>query len=443
MSATSRLGPLFSSLRAVNYRIWFAGALVSNIGAWMQRTAQDWLVLTELTTNDAFAVGVVVALQFGPMALLMPVAGVLADRVPGRRLLACTQIAQCLLALGLGTVVLLGIAELWMVYGFALGLGVVNGIESPARHTFVGELVSIERLPNAVALNSASFNTARLTGPAIAGFLTVIVGTGWIFMINAATFAAVLVALWLIREDEMFPIAKVPRERGQLRAALSYVNDHPDIRMALILVFLVGTFGLNFPIILSTMARVEFDRGPAEYGMLFSILAVGSVAAALAAAWHQRPRIGVIVCTVAAFGAACLVASFMPTYETFAISLVLVGFASLATLTIANGFVQVRTDPNMRGRLMAFFSALHMGGTPIGAPLVGVVVNEFGPRWGMGVASAAGLLGAIIGVIWLLVSRRRQPNAVRRRGRRFRRGKLSREAAVYEISVSETNVRKT
>lgn len=432
---------MFSSLRVANYRIWFAGALVSNIGAWMQRTAQDWLVLTELTTNDALAVGVVVALQFGPMALLMPIAGILADRIPGRRLLACTQIAQCLLALGLGAVVLLGVAELWMVYGFALGLGIATGVESPARNTFVGELVSLEKLPNAVALNSASFNTARLSGPAIAGFLTVIIGTGWVFVINAATFAAVLLALWRIRADKMYPIDKVSRERGQLRAALAYVNAHPDIRMALIMVFLVGTFGLNFPIILSTMARVEFGRGPAEYGMLFSILAVGSVAAALAAAWHQRPRIGVIVSTVAAFGAACFAAALMPTYWSFAISLVLVGFASLATLTIANGFVQIRTEPNMRGRLMAFFSALHMGGTPIGAPVVGLIVNEFGPRWGMGVAAAAGLAGAAIGLAWLIFARRRLVSA--REVGRLRKRRLTREAAAGELSIQESNVRKT
>jgi MFS family permease len=248
---------MFRALSSVNYRIWFAGSLVSNIGTWMQRTAQDWIVLTQLTDHNATAVGVVMALQFGPQLVLMPWSGLIADRFERRRLLIFTQTVMGMLALGLGIITVTGVVELWHVYLFALGLGVVGAIDAPARQTFVSDLVGEDKLSNAVALNSASFNGARLIGPAVAGLLTVLVGAGWVFMINAGTFAATVFAMTLLRVSQLKQQPRASRERGQLVAGFRYVRRRPDIIVVLITVFLVGTFGFNFPIFTSTMATIS------------------------------------------------------------------------------------------------------------------------------------------------------------------------------------------
>ena len=396
---------MFRSLSLFNYRLWFIGALVSNVGTWMQRTAQDWIVLTDLTDHDAVAVGITMALQFGPGLLLLPVSGLIADRVDRRKLLMLTQSLMALLGLGLGLIMLFGVAELWQVYGFALGLGIVSAIDAPARQAFVSELVSDRSIPNAVALNSASFNGARLIGPALAGILIAAVGAGWVFMINVATFAVMLGALKMIRISELQPSPRAARERGQIRAGFRYVASRPDIVVILVIVFLIGTFGLNFAIFTATMATVEFDRGVSEYGALSSILAVGSVAGALLAARRDRPRMGVAILAAIAFGLACVVAAVMPTYLSFAVSLIAVGFCSMTLLTSANAYVQTTTVPVLRGRVMAVYMAILAGGTPIGAPLVGWVSNQYGPRWALGVAAVSGILAGIIALVWMVVSR--------------------------------------
>jgi MFS family permease len=396
---------MFRSLSLFNYRLWFIGALVSNVGTWMQRTAQDWIVLTELTDHDAVAVGITMALQFGPQLLLLPVSGLIADRVDRRKLLMLTQSLMALLGLGLGLIMLLGVAELWQVYGFALGLGIVSAIDAPARQAFVSELVSDRSIPNAVALNSASFNGARLIGPALAGILIAVVGAGWVFMINVATFVVMLTALKMIRTSELQPSPRASRERGQIRAGFRYVASRPDIVVILVIVFLVGTFGLNFAIFTATMATVEFGRGASEYGALSSILAIGSVAGALMAARRDRPRMGVAILAAIAFGFACLVAGLMPGYWSFAVSLIAVGFCSMTLLTSANAYVQTTTVPVLRGRVMAVYMAILAGGTPVGAPLVGWVSNQYGPRWALGVAAVSGILAGLIALAWMVVSR--------------------------------------
>jgi MFS family permease len=396
---------MFRSLSLFNYRLWFIGALVSNVGTWMQRTAQDWIVLTELTDHDAVAVGITMALQFGPQLLLLPVSGLIADRVDRRKLLMLTQSLMALLGLGLGLIMLLGVAELWQVYGFALGLGIVSAIDAPARQAFVSELVSDRSIPNAVALNSASFNGARLIGPALAGILIAVVGAGWVFMINVATFVVMLAALKMVRTSELQPSPRASRERGQIRAGFRYVASRPDIVVILVIVFLVGTFGLNFAIFTATMATVEFGRGASEYGALSSILAIGSVAGALMAARRDRPRMGVAILAAIAFGFACLVAGLMPGYWSFAVSLIAVGFCSMTLLTSANAYVQTTTVPVLRGRVMAVYMAILAGGTPIGAPLVGWVSNQYGPRWALGVAAISGILAGLIALAWMVVSR--------------------------------------
>ncbi|MEC5151833.1 MFS transporter [Cryobacterium sp. GrIS_2_6] len=396
------MSTMFRSLRVANYRIWFAGALVSNIGTWMQRTAQDWIVLTMLTDHNATAVGVVMALQFGPQLLLMPWSGLIADRFNRRRLLIITQSLMGVLALGLGLIVVTGVAQLWHVYVFAFGLGIVAAIDSPARQTFVSELVPDSNLSNAVALNSASFNGARLIGPAVAGLLTVAVGAGWVFLINAVTFAATVFAMALLHTSELRPQPRAPRKRGQLMAGFRYVAHRPDIIVVLIAVFLIGTFGLNFAIFTATMATVEFHMGAGEFGLLSSIMAVGSVAGALLSARRSRPRLRLVVAGAALFGVACGIAAVMPTYLSFAVSLVFVGLFSLTLMTTANAYVQTTTKPAMRGRVMALYMAIFAGGTPLGAPFVGWVADRFGPRWALGVAALSGILAAGAMLFWLI-----------------------------------------
>ncbi|TFC49554.1 MFS transporter [Cryobacterium sp. TMT1-21] len=393
---------MFRSLSVVNYRIWFAGALVSNIGTWMQRTAQDWIVLTELTDHNATAVGIVMALQFGPQLVLMPWSGLIADRFDRRRLLILTQSLMGLLALGLGLITVTGVAELWHVYLFALGLGIVAAIDAPARQTFVSQLVSEDNLPNAVALNSASFNGARLIGPAAAGLLTVAVGAGWVFLINAVTFGATVLAMTLLRTGQLRRQPRAPRERGQLLGGIRYVSRRPDIVVVLITVFLVGTFGFNFAIFTATMATVEFGMGASEFGLLSSIMAIGSVAGALLAARRGRPRLRLVVAGAGAFGLSCLIAALTPNYLTFAISLAFVGLSSLTLMTTANAYVQTTTRPAMRGRVMALYMAIFAGGTPLGAPLVGWVADQYGPRWALGVAALSGLLAAAAVLFWMV-----------------------------------------
>jgi len=395
---------MFRSLSGFNYRLWFAGALVSNIGTWMQRTAQDWIVLTELTDNDAVAVGITMSLQLGPQLLLVPWSGLIADRFDRRKLLIATQSAMAILGLGLGLIVVLGVAELWHVYAFALALGVASAIDAPARQAFVSELVTEANLPNAVSLNSASFNGARLFGPAVAGLLTVAVGAGWVFLINGFTFAAVLLSLVFLRQGELRRAPRAPRGPGQLRAGISYVRHRPDILVILVIVFVIGTFGMNFAIFAATMASEEFHHGAGEFGLLSSMIAIGSTAGALLAARRERPRMRVLFVACAAFGVTTAFAAVMPTYWTFAASLVLVGFTAITLMTTANSLVQTTTAPVMRGRVMALYMAVFMGGTPLGAPIIGLVANVLGPRWALGVGALSGIVAAAVGVTWMVVS---------------------------------------
>ncbi|CAD5995370.1 MFS transporter [Agreia sp. COWG] len=396
---------MFRSLSSVNYRIWFAGALVSNVGTWMQRTAQDWIVLTELTNHDAAAVGIVMALQLGPQLLLVPFSGLIADRLDRRKTLMVTQGAMGLLGLGLGLIVVTGAAQLWHVYLFALLLGIVSAVDAPVRQTFVSELVGGSNLSNAVALNSASFNAARMIGPAIAGLLVAVIGAGWVFLLNAVTFGAVLLSLTFIRVNRLQASKRAPRGRGQLLEGFRYVRSRPDLLVIFVIVFIVGTFGMNFAIFTSTMASVEFGQGSAAFGLLSSVMAIGSVAGALMSARRDRPRLRLVFVAAATFGASCLAAAVMPSYWSFAVVLVLVGLSAQTLMTTANGTVQTTTAPEMRGRVMALYMAVFMGGTPLGAPVVGWVANTFGPRWAIGVAAASGLVAAAVGLGWLIVFR--------------------------------------
>lgn len=390
---------MFRSFAVRNYRLWFAGALVSNVGTWMQRTAQDWIVLTELTDHDAAAVGLTMALQFGPALVLTPLTGLVADRVDRRRLLLATQVAMGALALTLGLLTVTGVVELWMVYGFALALGITSAFDGPARQTIVGELVEPRLLSNAVGLNATSFNAARLVGPAAAGLLTALVGAGWVFLLNAASFAAVIVAVGAMRRREFVHRERLVRARGQIRQGFRYVLDRPDLRLVFTMIALMGAFGMNFPIFISTMS-VEFGRGAGEFGILSSAMAVGSVVGALLAARRERPRLRTVTLASGSFGVAVAAAALAPEPISFGALLAVVGLCSVTTLNSANAYVQTTTAPAVRGRVMSLYMSILMGGTLVGAPTVGWVANAFGARWGMAVGAAAGLLAAGVAGVW-------------------------------------------
>jgi MFS family permease len=391
----------FRSLESFNYRIWAAGALVSNVGSWMQRTAQDWIVLTELTHRNATAVGIVMGLQFGPQVLLLPLTGFAADHLDRRKILLCTQAAMGLLALGLGLLVVTGVVQLWHVYIFAFLLGCAAAFDSPARQTFVAELVEERHLPNAVALNSTSFNAARMIGPAIAGVLIAGVGSGWVFLINAVSFIAVLCSLVLLHPDKLQPNNRAVRTRGSFVEGFRYVSRRPDLKTILFMLFLVGTFGLNFPIFISTMSVTVFHAGASQYGLLTSMMAAGSVAGALMAATRRKPGIPVLLAGAAIFGVGCAVAAVMPSYLLFGIVLFVVGMAAQTFTTSTNSLVQTSTEPGMRGRVIAILLAIALGGTPVGAPIVGWIADTFGPRWALGVGAASGLLAAAVAIVYL------------------------------------------
>jgi len=393
---------MFRSLSGFNYRVWAAGALVSNVGTWMQRTAQDWIVLTQLTHHDAAAVGFVMALQFGPQLLLLPFSGLVADRFDQRKVLMATQAAMGTLGLALGILTVTGLVQLWHVYVFAALLGCVAAFDAPARQTFVSQLVGGANLSNAVALNSASFSAARLIGPAAAGLLTAAVGAGWVFLINAGSFGAVLISLMFLRVADLQRSARAKPKKGNLAEGFRYVRSRPDIMVILVMVFLIGTFGLNFPIFISTMSTTVFHQGAAAFGVLSSVMAIGSVVGALLSARRDKPRLRFLFVSSAVFGIGCTTAAVMPSYWEFAIALAVVGLASQTMMTTANGAVQLSTPAPVRGRVMAIYMAIFMGGTPIGAPFVGWVANEFGPRLALGVGAASGILAALVGLFWLV-----------------------------------------
>jgi MFS family permease len=419
MSAT------FRALRNPNYRLWAGGALVSNIGTWMQRVAQDWLVLTVLTDHSGTAVGITTALQFLPMLLLGPYAGVLADRHRKRVILLWTQSAMGLCGLAVGLLVVTGAAQLWQVYAAALCLGLASAIDGPARQSFVSELVGQDHIANAVSLNSASFNTARLTGPAIAGVLIAWVGTGPVFLLNAASFAAVLISLARIRASELVPAAPAVRSKHQVAEGLGYVRRRPDLVLILVLVGILGAFGMNFPITNALMSTAEFGMGPGEFGLLGSIMAVGTLAGALLAARRSRPRLRFLLGGALGLGLFTLVGSVSPSFWLYAAILVPVGLASITFLNSCNTSIQLSVEPQFRGRVLALYLATLQGGTALGAPLMGWLGSTFGARWSVAAGGAVVLLTGLLAVIVVVRSSRltlRQQLLASFPGRRAPRG---------------------
>jgi MFS family permease len=397
------LSPTFRSLSNRNYRLYASGAVVSNVGTWMQRVAQDWLVL-QLTNNNGTALGITTGLQFLPILLLSPYAGLIADRFPKRRLLQVTQLMLAVPALLLGLLAVTGVAQSWHVYLLAFVFGIGSAFDAPARQSFVSEIVDADDLTNAVGLNSASFNLARMIGPALAGVLIAAFGsgvpaTGAVIMVNAVSYGAVILSLQRMRERDLHPAKREERHKGMIRDGVRYTLARPDLMLILTIVFFAGTFGLNFQITSALMATEVFDKGASEYGLLGTTLAIGSLSGALLAARRVRVRHRLVILAALAFGVAEIAAGLMPTYLAFAVWTPVLGLASLTMITSANATFQMSVAPAMRGRVMALYMMVFMGGTPLGAPIIGWVGEAFGARWTLLGGGAVTILGTLLAVL--------------------------------------------
>lgn len=384
----------FAALHVRNYRLFFTGQVVSNTGTWMQRIAQDWLVLS--LTNSPLAVGITTALQFLPMLLFGLWGGLLADRYPKRRLLMITQSAMLLLAATLAGLTVTGVVQVWHVYVIAAALGLATVVDNPARQTFVNEMVPHDLVRNAVSLNSGNFQLARMLGPAVAGVLISAVGIGSAFVLNAVSYVAVLTALAMMRPAELLPSPLVSRAKGQLREGLRYVRRTPALLWPVVLVFFIGTFGYNFAIILSAYTKDVFVSGADLYGLLNTAIAVGSVAGALAAARRSTARLALLFAVAAAVGLALIVLGLTPWFWPFVGLLVVVGFVSVTFNTLGNSTVQLASDPELRGRVMSLYMLVFMGGTPIGSLLVGWITQAWGAPTALIISGAICLVATLI-----------------------------------------------
>jgi MFS family permease len=398
----------FRSLKVRNYRLFATGQVVSLSGTWAQRVAQDWLVLG-LSHNSGVALGITTGLQFLPMLLFGLYGGVLADRYDKRNLLVGAQAAMGLLALALGILDVSGSVQLWHVYALAFLLGLASVVDTPVRQSFVVEMVGPDDLPNAVSLNSATFNSARIIGPAIAGLLINTIGTGPVFLANAVTYIAVIAGLCLIRTGDLFDAHRVPRAKGQLMEGLRYVRSRPDLMVPIALVFVVGTFGLNFQITLALVAKSVFHLGAGSYGALSSMLALGSLLGALGSARRSGlPSQKLLIASGVAFGGLEILTGLAPSYWVMAALLVPTGIAVMTFTTTANATVQLGSTPTMRGRVMALYVLVFMGGTPIGAPVIGALAEVLGARSSLLIGGGVSGLGCLLAGLYL---RRRSSGA--------------------------------
>ncbi len=395
---------MFRSLRVRNYRLFAGGQVVSNTGNWMQRVAQDWLVLN-LSHNSGTALGIVTALQFVPTLLFGLWGGVIADRYDKRRLLLATQTFMALIAGALGTLELAGLARVWQVDVLALLLGLATVVDNPTRQSFVIEMVGPEDVANAISLNSATFNSARIIGPAVAGVLISIVGTGFVFLINAGSYLAPIGCLLMMRVAELHRAKPLQRAKGQVIEGLRYVRARADLMLPMLLVFVVATLGLNFQVTIALMAKGVFHTGAESYGLLSTMIAIGSLAGALVSTRRVgRPRLRLLLGSAFAFGACELTASLMPTYAAFAVLLVPTGLAALTFTTAANASIQMGTSSSMRGRVMAVYLLVFMGGAPFGSLFIGWIAQVLSPRVSIGMGGIASVAAAV--VLGLTLARR-------------------------------------
>lgn len=395
----------FRSLRVRNYRLFAGGQIVSLTGTWAQRVAQSWLVL-ELSNDSGVALGIATALQFLPVLLFGLYGGVLADRYDKRRLLIGAQAAMGVLALILALLDLTGTVQLWHVYALAFGLGLASVVDTPVRQAFVSEMVGPDDLPNAVGLNSATFNSARIVGPAVAGIAIAAVGTGWVFAANALSYVAVLVGLRAIRTAELYPSQRLARAKGQLREGLSYVRRRPELLIPMVLVFVIGTFGLNFEITLALIVKNVFELDAGAYGLLTAFFAAGSLIGALASARRTGPpRQRTLLGAAIVLGLLIIAVGLAPNLPVMAALLVPTGMAALTFTTTTNSSLQLASAPQVRGRVMALYVLVFLGGKPVGGPLIGAIAEVFGPRSSLLVGGAVTALAGVIAAVALARAR--------------------------------------
>jgi MFS family permease len=389
----------FRSMRNHNYRLYFYGQLVSTSGTWMQTVALGWLVFR--LTNSGFAVGVVTALQFLPMLLIGTYGGVIADRLDKRRTLVVTQSGMAVSSAALAVITLAGADPLWALYLLTFVMGSFFAVDMPVRQAFVSEMVGPEDLPNAVALNSAMFNISRIIGPAIGAVLINVVGVGPCFAVNAVSFVAVIAGLIMMRPAELHRTVPVARAKGQMREGLRYVWDTPELRATIAVMAVVGTLAFNFTVVLPVLAKFTFHGGAGTYGLLTSLMGVGSLVGALGVASKLRPTVALLVGSCLAFGVVMMGSAVAPNLFTEDLAIVLLGLTSITFMATCNSMCQLTSLPAMRGRVMALYGLVFLGSTPIGGPIVGWISQQWGPRYGLaigGVATvlAAGAMGSVL-----------------------------------------------
>ena len=395
---------MFSSLRVRNFGLFAAGQVVSNTGTWMQRVAQDWLIL-QLTHSSGTAVGIATGLQFLPLLMFSLWGGMIADRYPKRRVLMLTQASMGALALILGVLAVTGVVQPWHVYLLAFGLGMATMVDNPTRQSFAIEMVGRSDLQNAIALNSAVFNLARITGPAVAGIVISLIGTSAAFFLNAASYLTVIASLRLMRQSELRPAERVARAKGQLREGLAYVRSRPDLLMTMVLVFFVATFGMNFQVTTALMSQLVFGTGAGKFGLASAVFAFGALSGALVAARRSRTGMRALIGTALAFGMLEVATGLMPSYWSFLVLLVPTGMALISFTTLANSSVQLGLPAEMRGRVMGIYMLVFLGGAPLGSPLTGWVAEQVGTRMSMIAGAAISVAAAV--VVATLVARHR------------------------------------
>lgn len=392
---------MFRSLAVRNYRLYALGQLLSNPGTWMQRIAQDWLVL-QLSGGSGIALGLTTALQFLPMLFFGLLGGAIVDRVDKRRLLIFTQSAMGVLAVGLGVLATAGAAEVWHVYLFAFGLGMVTVVDNPCRQSFVPEMVGREHLTNAIALNSASFQLGRVTGPAIAGLLIAAVGSGPVFMINGVSFGFTIIALLMIRTSELNRTERVTGGKGRIREGVRYIGARADLVVLLIMAASTQFFGANAQNQIALMVNNVFETGAEAFGWAAASLAIGALIGALLAARRERPHMRLVLLGAGTFGVLQGLAGLMPSYVTFVAALVPMGVSFMTYVTTLNATFQLSVDPQMRGRVMSMYLLVFMGVAPLGAPVVGMLADTFGPDTSMVIG---GTVTTVVVIVLTLILR--------------------------------------
>ena len=387
----------FASLKIHNYRLYFFGQAVSLCGTWMQTIGQTWLVLE--MTHSGTQLGLITAAQFLPMLFFSPLGGIVADRFNKRKILYFTQTAAAILALALGILVATSTVQLWMVYVLAVLLGCVNTIDNPARQTFIFEMVGKDSLQNAISLNSTQVNLARVIGPAIGGGIIAGLGLAPCFFINSASFIAVLIALFMMSAEELSPAISSGHKKGQLMEGFRYVWSNKILRQTLLMMAIIGTLTYEFSISLPLIAQFTFHGNAGTYAALTVAMGLGSIAGGLYVASRKKIKIGMLVNAAWMFGATTLLASIAPSFVLALAALALVGFFSICFLSLGNTTLQLESEPNMRGRVMSLWTMAFLGSTPIGGPIIGLIGEHAGPRWGLVVGGVAALIAAGIGAL--------------------------------------------